>query len=88
MAPNMTSWLGAQLAPSQLLEPKGFCLLAFDLADGGRVLARPSGTEPKVKFYFEVKAPLAEGEPLAAVETRAATRLAELEAAFLGLAGV
>ena len=63
-------------------------VLAFDLADGGRVLARPSGTEPKVKFYFEVKAPLAEGEPLAAVETRAAGRLAELEAAFLALAGV
>ncbi|MGQ0823848.1 MAG: phospho-sugar mutase [Actinomycetota bacterium] len=29
-------------------------LLAFELADGSRVLVRPSGTEPKVKCYFEV----------------------------------
>lgn len=63
-------------------------VLAFDLDDGGRILARPSGTEPKVKFYFEVKAPLAKGEPLAAAEARAAARMAELEAAFLAHAGV
>jgi phosphomannomutase len=29
-------------------------LLGFDLADGSRALVRPSGTEPKVKCYFEV----------------------------------
>jgi phosphomannomutase len=29
-------------------------LLQFDLADGSRALVRPSGTEPKVKCYFEV----------------------------------
>jgi phosphomannomutase len=63
-------------------------VLAFDLDDGGRILARPSGTEPKVKFYFEVKAPLGAGEPLSAAEARAAARMAELEAAFLAHAGV
>ncbi|MEC7947605.1 MAG: phospho-sugar mutase [Myxococcota bacterium] len=63
-------------------------VLAFDLDDGGRVLARPSGTEPKVKFYFEVRAPLAVGEPLSAAEQRAATRMAELEASFLAHAGI
>jgi phosphomannomutase len=29
-------------------------VLLYDLADGGRVAVRPSGTEPKIKFYFEV----------------------------------
>lgn len=29
-------------------------VMQFDLADGSRVTARPSGTEPKIKFYFSV----------------------------------
>lgn len=29
------------------------------LADGSKITARPSGTEPKIKFYFSVKAQLA-----------------------------
>ena len=29
-------------------------VLIFRLADGGKVIARPSGTEPKVKFYFNL----------------------------------
>jgi phosphomannomutase len=32
-------------------------LIIFELADGNRVLVRPSGTEPKVKCYFEVVEP-------------------------------
>lgn len=63
-------------------------VLAFDLDDGGRVLARPSGTEPKVKFYFEVRAPLAPGEPLSAAEERASARMTALESAFLSHAGI
>ena len=27
-------------------------MLMFDLADGGRIAVRPSGTEPKIKFYL------------------------------------
>jgi phosphoglucomutase len=34
-------------------------VLQFVLADGSKISARPSGTEPKIKFYFSVKTPLA-----------------------------
>jgi phosphoglucomutase len=32
-------------------------VLQFVLADGSKISARPSGTEPKIKFYFSMKAP-------------------------------
>jgi phosphoglucomutase len=32
------------------------------LADGTKVSARPSGTEPKIKFYVSVNAPLEKPE--------------------------
>lgn len=37
-------------------------VLQFLLEDGSKISARPSGTEPKIKFYFSVKAPLASAE--------------------------
>ena len=30
-------------------------ILQYTLADGSRLIVRPSGTEPKVKFYFDVR---------------------------------
>lgn len=33
-------------------------VLQFILKDGSKISARPSGTEPKIKFYFSVNAPL------------------------------
>jgi len=33
-------------------------VLQFFTADGSKISVRPSGTEPKIKFYFGVKAPL------------------------------
>jgi len=30
-------------------------VLQFFLADGSKISMRPSGTEPKIKFYFSVK---------------------------------
>jgi phosphoglucomutase len=33
-------------------------VLQFFLADGSKISVRPSGTEPKIKFYFSIKAEL------------------------------
>jgi phosphoglucomutase len=35
-------------------------VLQFETADGSIVTARPSGTEPKIKFYFSVRQPVGE----------------------------
>lgn len=43
-------------------------VLQFETADGTKVSARPSGTEPKIKFYFSVNAPLASVEQYEQVE--------------------
>jgi phosphoglucomutase len=37
-------------------------VLQFVLQDGSKISARPSGTEPKIKFYFSMKAPF-QGTP-------------------------
>jgi phosphoglucomutase len=37
-------------------------VLQFILADGSKISARPSGTEPKIKFYFSVRGVLGPGD--------------------------
>ena len=58
-------------------------VLIYRLA-GGRVVLRPSGTEPKIKCYIEIVEPLA-GRSLAAAREAAAGRLAPLRAALEAL---
>jgi phosphomannomutase len=60
-------------------------VLSFELEGGSRVTVRPSGTEPKMKYYFDVKESAAPGEPYAAARARALGRLASLERGFLDL---
>ncbi len=62
-------------------------VLAFDLAGGSRVLARPSGTEPKIKFYFEVCEPVTAGEPMADAHARAAVRMKAMQSDLLAVVG-
>jgi phosphomannomutase len=61
-------------------------VIAYELEGGGRVTLRPSGTEPKIKFYFELREVPGQDEPMAAARARANERLRALEAAFLQLA--
>lgn len=43
-------------------------VLQFVLADGSKISARPSGTEPKIKFYFSVNTKLASAADFDATE--------------------
>jgi phosphoglucomutase len=51
-------------------------VLQFILADGSKISARPSGTEPKIKFYFSVNAPLEKVEDFEVVHEELNKRIA------------
>ncbi len=46
-------------------------VLQYFTEDGSKVSVRPSGTEPKIKFYFEVKVPMADKSQWAKVNAEA-----------------
>lgn len=50
-------------------------VLVLELAPEGRVMIRPSGTEPKLKVYFDVREPVHGHETIAAARVRANARL-------------
>ncbi len=60
-------------------------VLLYDLEDGGRVAVRPSGTEPKIKLYFEV---VETYDTLEAADARATGRLAAVEKDLLAGSGL
>ena len=63
-------------------------MIALDLEGGSRIIARPSGTEPKIKFYFDIREPITPGEAVSAAEGRAKTRMTELETALSAIVGI
>ena len=58
-------------------------VIALELASGSRVIARPSGTEPKAKFYFDIREAAAPSEPIAAARGRALAAMGRIRDAFM-----
>ncbi|CAM1333271.1 phospho-sugar mutase [Tenacibaculum aestuariivivum] len=50
-------------------------VLIYKTTDGTRIAARPSGTEPKIKFYFSVKTTLDSVENAVTIETELDTKI-------------
>jgi len=61
--------------------------LALELEGGHRVMLRPSGTEPKIKYYFDVVEKVAESESVADARTRGNQVVTSLVDAFTALVG-
>jgi phosphomannomutase len=62
--------------------------LRYRLADGARVVVRPSGTEPKLKCYLEVVVPVSPDDGVDAARISAAGRLDALRAGIKAAAGI
>jgi phosphoglucomutase len=64
-------------------------VLQFILVDGTKVSVRPSGTEPKIKFYISVKDQSAKGASMHELQSRkkaALERLKRIEKTFVAMA--
>ncbi|WP_026951574.1 phospho-sugar mutase [Algoriphagus mannitolivorans] len=57
-------------------------VMQFYLEDGSKISARPSGTEPKIKYYFSVNAPLKDPKDYRKVEAELVEKLEGLRAYF------
>jgi len=53
-------------------------VLVYFLDDDSRIIVRPSGTEPKIKCYYEVISPVSQSDTVAAATTAAQKRLTTL----------
>jgi phosphomannomutase len=76
---------GGAVAPLELPSSN---VLAFELASGSRIVARPSGTEPKAKFYFDLCDAVRPGESAAQARARAEASIERLAQAFRTLARI
>jgi phosphomannomutase len=53
-------------------------VLQFELTDGTKISARPSGTEPKIKFYFSVNSTLSEASAFEIEEKKLDEKIAQI----------
>jgi len=67
-----------QAGTTSTLELPKSNVLQFVLMDGTKISARPSGTEPKIKFYFSVNSPLADATDFEATEKRLDDKIARI----------
>ena len=76
--PQRSLAIGAESRPRYLGATN---LIELDLGEAGRLLARPSGTEPKLKVYVDLKGPFPEsGDWIGAEADLASTAVAAGEA--------
>jgi len=54
-------------------------VLQFLMVDGSKVSARPSGTEPKIKFYFSVNQPLSDAHAFASTWEALGKRIEQIK---------
>lgn len=54
-------------------------VLQFLMVDGSKVSARPSGTEPKIKFYFSVNQPLSDAQAFASTWEALGKRIEQIK---------
>ena len=59
-------------------------VLSYELSEGARVTLRPSGTEPKIKYYFELAERVLAGEPVDSARDRAGQKIKMLQQALIG----
>ncbi|MBO6933592.1 MAG: phospho-sugar mutase [Deltaproteobacteria bacterium] len=57
-------------------------VVVFEVEGGHRAMLRPSGTEPKLKMYFDVRVDVADGEAIAAAQARGNDTLAGIVGDF------
>ena len=67
---------------TRLVMPETSNVLQWFCTDGTKVSVRPSGTEPKIKFYLEVKDTLKEAADFAACEARAEQKIEAIKASL------
>ena len=57
-------------------------VLIFYTADGSKVACRPSGTEPKIKYYFSVNAPISDAADYPTIQKQLMDKIALLKEDF------
>jgi phosphoglucomutase len=58
-------------------------VLQFILTDGSKISARPSGTEPKIKFYFSLRKEISSAEEISSVQNELTKKIEVIKAALL-----
>ena len=71
-----------QLNQSETLDIPKANVLIFHLADGSKIAARPSGTEPKIKFYISVKTSLDHADNYPAVKQQLESKISTILKSF------
>lgn len=50
-------------------------MIQFLLEDGSKITIRPSGTEPKIKYYFSVNTPVSDTSVFTSIDQLLAIRI-------------